>query len=435
MASRRIAAENTEERIVFWALAGAWGWYAIGALYIVGPAVAALLVTLYAWRRFTAPWQPPERQPGKVPAGVWVWVMGMFGMLLALWMGHALERLGTAQTIKSTIGWVKGWALLAVFPLVGACLAIRPALVLRAMSWFAVHTLVLIPFLILAGLVHLPSKLFVSPLQAVGGPGPEFFSVYLYTVDPSNGALRWQFIAPWAPAAGMIGCLMFVMAFFEQGGRFRWIGLVTAVLICVMTKSRMALLFVFLFPPALWILSRLSRSWTMFAFSAASAAFGLLANTVITFIQDSVAAFKGARADSTRVREALGRIATTRWREEAPIWGHGIVERGPHHVEFMPIGSHHTWFGLLYVKGIVGFASLAIPLLWTFVEMVLLAQISSLGRMALGVTFILFFFSFGENLEILSYLFWPGLLVLGAAFAEAERLAQPIVEAELRSAE
>ncbi len=361
--------------------------------------------------------------------------MGMFGMLLALWMGHALERLGTAQTIKSTIGWVKGWALLAVFPLVGACLAIRPALVLRAMSWFAVHTLVLIPFLILAGLVHLPSRLFVSPLQAVGGPGPEFFSVYLYTVDPSNGALRWQFIAPWAPAAGMIGCLMFVMAFFEQGGRFRWIGLVTAVLICVMTKSRMALLFVVLFPPALWILSRLSRSWTMFAFSAASAAFGLLANTVITFIQDSVAAFRGARADSTRVREALGRIATTRWREEAPIWGHGIVERGPHHVEFMPIGSHHTWFGLLYVKGIVGFASLAIPLLWTFVEMVLLAQISSLGRMALGVTFILFFFSFGENLEILSYLFWPGLLVLGAAFAEAERLARPMVEAELRSAE
>lgn len=359
--------------------------------------------------------------------------MGMFGMLLSLWVAHAVEHLGVGQTIKSTIGWMKGWALLAAFPLVGACLAIRPAIVIRAMGWFALQTLVLIPLLVAAAIAHAPSKLFVSPLQMVGGPGPEFFAVYLYTVDPSNGALRWQFVAPWAPAAGMIGCLMLVLAFFETDRFFRWVGLLTAVLICVMTKSRMALLFVFLFPPALWVMSRLSRSWMLVGFSAISTLFGVLANAVITFVQDSVAAFKGARADSTRVREALGRIATSRWQEEAPIWGHGIVERGPHHVEFMPIGSHHTWFGLLFVKGIVGFVSLAVPLIWTFVEMVLLAQISSLGRIGLAMAFILFFFSFGENLEILAYLFWPGLVLLGAAFTEAHRLSLPAarsVEAE-----
>ena len=386
---------------------------------------------LYAWRAFSAPWQPEDRRPAPVPPGVWVWIMGMFGMLLALWVAHAVEQLGTGQTIKSTIGWVKGWALLAAFPLVGACLAIRPELVVRAMGWFALQTLILIPILVAAALAHLPSKLFVSPLQAVGGPGPEFFSVYLYTIDPSNGALRWQFIAPWAPAAGMIGCLMFVMAVFERDRFFRWVGIATAILICLMTKSRMALLFVIMFPPALWIASRLTRSSVLLGFSVLSALFGVAANAVIVAVQDAVAAFRGARADSTRVREALGRIATSRWRDEAPLWGHGIVERGPHYVEFMPIGSHHTWFGLLFVKGLVGFISLAVPLLWTFVEMLLLAQISALGRMGLAVTFILFFFSFGENLEILAYLFWPGLVLLGAAFTEAHRLAVPAVEAML----
>ncbi|WP_164867865.1 O-antigen ligase domain-containing protein [Rhodovarius crocodyli] len=384
---------------------------------------------LYAWRAFSAPWQPEERRPAPVPPGVWVWVMGMFGMLLALWVAHAVEQLGTGQTIKSTIGWVKGWALLAAFPLVGACLAIRPELLIRAMGWFALQTLILIPILVAAALVRLPSKLFVSPLQAVGGPGPEFFSVYLYTIDPSNGALRWQFIAPWAPAAGMIGCLMFVMAVFERDRFFRWVGIATAILICLMTKSRMALLFVIMFPPALWIASRLTRSSVLLGFSVLSALFGVAANAVIVAVQDAIAAFRGARADSTRVREALGRIATGRWRDEAPLWGHGIVERGPHYVEFMPIGSHHTWFGLLFVKGLVGFISLAVPLLWTFVEMLLLAQISALGRMGLAVAFILFFFSFGENLEILAYLFWPGLVLLGAAFTEAHRLAAPAVEA------
>ena len=44
------------------------------------------------------------------------------------------------------------------------------------------------------------------------------------------------------------------------------------------------------------------------------------------------------------------------------IWGHGTVERGPHIVEYMPIGSHHTWNGLLFVKGMVGYAGLAVPM-------------------------------------------------------------------------
>lgn len=434
MAQGRIAPQNAEERIVFFALAGSWVWYLFGAIYIAGPAVAGCLTLLYAWRAFSAPWQPPERRPGPIPPGVWVWILGMAGMLLALWLAHAIEQLGTGQTIKSTIGWMKGWALLALFPLAGACLAIRPAILLRAMGWLAAQTLALIPLLILAALVHLPNKLYVSPLQAVGGPGPEFFAVYLYTIDPSNGAVRWQFFAPWAPAAGMVGCLMFALAWFEEDRRFRWIGLICAVLICLMTRSRMALLFVLLFPPALWVLSRLARGWMMLGFALASMAFGLLADTMIALVQDSVAAFKGARADSTRVREALGRIAVNRWWEEAPVFGHGIVERGPHYVEFMPIGSHHTWFGLLFVKGLVGLVCLAVPLLWTFIEMVLLAQISALGRMGLAVFVILFFFSFGENLEILAYLFWPGLVLLGAAFAEAQRLATPAMAAPLRDA-
>lgn len=96
---------------------------------------------------------------------------------------------------------------------------------------------------LLAALVHLPSRLFTSPFQLIAGPGPEFFAVYLYIVDPSNGALRWQFVAPWAPAAGMLGNMMFVFACFETDKRLRAVALFTAVMICLMTKSRMAMLF------------------------------------------------------------------------------------------------------------------------------------------------------------------------------------------------
>ena len=111
----------------------------------------------------------------------------------------------------------------------------------------------------------------------------------------------------------------------------------------------------------------------------------------------------------------LGAIAVHRWQSEAPIFGHGVVERGPKIVEHMPIGSHHSWYGLLFVKGIVGLLALAIPLTWTFVELVAKAQSDRVARAALAVTIVIAFYTFGENLEILSYLFWPGLVLIGIA--------------------
>ena len=343
----------------------------------------------------------------------------MLAMLLALLVAHMAAGLGAAQTLKSTIGWMKGWALLAAFPLVGACLSIRPALVVRAAMWMALQTMMITPFLILAALVHLPERLFVSPLQAVGGPGPEFFAVQLYLIDPSNGALRWEFIAPWAPAAGMIGDMIFVLALWEPNIRFKAIGLVAAVVICLMTKSRMAMLFLVFFPPALWLLGRLARPWLHAAGALLSLGFSLTAENILAKVHSAIDSFRSARADSTRVREALGKIAVERWWDEGPIWGHGIVERGPHHVEFMPIGSHHTWLGLLFVKGAVGAGALAVPMMWTFCEMVLLAQSHTLGRLGLSILLMLVFYSFGENLEVLAYLFWPGLVLLGTAFRTA----------------
>jgi hypothetical protein len=427
MATHRIVRENPEERLIFGAIAGSWALYAIGGLYVAGPVLAMLLLGKVLWRHAIAELRP-ELRPHPLPAGVWAWLGGMTVMLVALLVAHIQNDLGLGQTLKSSIGWLKGWALLALFPLAGAALRIRPDVVIRACSWFGVQTLLLIPFMVLAAFAHLPSRLFVSPLQIVGGPGPEYFAVYLYIVDPLTGGFRWQFIAPWAPAAGMLGNLLFVLACFERDRRFQVAGLCAGVLMALMTQSRMAILFVVLYPPLLWTLSRLSRPWLLAVGAALSTLIGVVADAAITVIGNAVDAFRSARANSTRVREDLGRIALERWWDDAPVWGHGVVERGPHFVEFMPIGSHHTWYGLLYVKGIVGLLALALPMLWTAVELLLLAQVSRLGRLGLSVCLILVFYSFGENLEALAYLFWPGLIVLGIALG-----GEPSTEPELDS--
>jgi hypothetical protein len=117
---------------------------------------------------------------------------------------------------------------------------------------------------------------------------------------------------------------------------------------------------------------------------------------------------------------ALKRIAIDRWRREAPLWGHGIVKPGPHLVEAMPIGSHHTWAGLLYVKGIVGMMALAIPMTATAIELIrrTISGNYKLAATGLGMLMILFLYTFGENLEILVYLYWPGMIAMGLSLQE-----------------
>ncbi len=92
-------------------------------------------------------------------------------------------------------------------------------------------------------------------------------------------------------------------------------------------------------------------------------------------------------------------------------------------VEYMPIGSHHSWYGLLFVKGVFGFVALALPMAWSLLELTVRAQASRTARSALSVMLVLSFYSFGENLEILAYLYWPGLIIVGIAFRQ--RLVSP----------
>ena len=339
-----------EDVVVGLALAATWGVYLIGGLYILGPVLGVSLTGLLLIRLYLQNTRISVRAVPQIPGGVWIWIAGMLVMLLALEVAHANQQLGLGQTIKSTIGWAKGWALFALFPLAGACLQIRLETVIRASGWVALATLLVTPALLIAPAIGLPEVLFVSPLKAVGGPGPEFFAVQLYSFEPTDGSTRLRYFTPWSPAAGMIGNMYLLFALSDRRRFWKWVGIVSALAMIVTSKSRLAIAAaVFIWPlvialgearrPSLWFLAML----------------GLLtltpiAQSFLDWIDATLNSVKSMRADSTRVREALGDIALDRWWNEAPIWGHGVVERGPHYVEYMPIGSHHTWYGLLFVK-------------------------------------------------------------------------------------
>lgn len=423
---------SLEEKIIFLTLASAWPLYMIGGLYIAGPVVAVTLGCIAAWRAFAGDYLPQSRRIERLPFSVWMWLVAMIVMLIALLVGHFQEGLGMGKTIKSSIGWAKGWLLLALFPLAGACLSIRLQTICNGNGWFALMTLCLTPVLFLAPMVGLPERLFVSPLKVIGGSGPEYFTFFLYTLDPESGAARLQYTAPWAPAAGLIANMMLILAIEDHRLAWRVMGIITAISIVMLCRSRMALLCMLMAWPMAFGISQITRGWPLLAGSAGLLTGGLFASQIISIIGGTLDKMNGMRAGSNRVRGALNDMAFDRWWTEARLWGHGIVERGPHHVEYMPIGSHHTWLGLLFVKGIVGFLALAIVMVWTTFELAIAAQMQSQrrnrdrteARAGLAVIFVMWFFSFSENLEVLAYLYWSGLIVIGLGLRAAMDVAR-----------
>ncbi|WP_252107147.1 MULTISPECIES: O-antigen ligase family protein [unclassified Halomonas] len=391
----------------------------VGGLYIAGPVLAWLLALLAAAQLYIAPGLPEHKRPPPVHPCIWLWMLGMLAMLIILIVGHLLNELGTGKTIKSSIGWAKGWALIALFPFIGAVLDIRPEIIYRAVCRLGVQTLLLIPLFLVAPFIGLPGLLYVSPLKVVGGSGPEYFAVILYTIEPGVGTPRWQFFAPWSPAAGLIAVVHTLCALEEKSWKWKVIGVTASLMIALLSQSRLALVALAVVWPAAFGISQLRKPWAWFTAAGPVLVATMVAGQLLELMNQAVESFKGARADSSRVRAALGRIAVERWQNEAPWFGHGVVERGPHLVEYMPIGSHHSWYGLLFVKGITGVVALLVPLVATLLVTAKLSLHDPVGRVAFSLLLLLTLYTFGENLEILSYLYWPALVLVGIACRRA----------------
>jgi len=420
METQTLSPKTIEEHIVWHSIRATYLFYVAGALYVVAPVLGWCLLLLLFYRYWHNQQNALALPLKQIPLTLWLWVIGMGVMLLSLIVGHLDFDLGIGKLIKSSIGWAKGWALLAIFPLLG-CLKIRPEIIYRATGHVCLHTLLLLPVFIGAWVLGLPQTLYVSPLQIIGGPGPEFFAMSLYEIDPSNGAPRWRLFTPWAPALGFIANIFFIFALQERDKKWKTIGISASIIMALISASRLALIALLIVWMATWFIGKLRHPASPFATAVGLTVAGSIALPILQAFETLWQGFRSARAGSTRVRETLARIAMDRWQNEAPWWGHGIVERGPHLVEFMPIGSHHSWYGLLFVKGLVGLLALALPLSASLAQLAWWSHQLPIARVGLAMAILLFLYTFGENLEILAYLIWPALLLMGIAHREISR--------------
>lgn len=421
--------QNLEEKIVWYYITGTYVLYLLGLQHLLAPLLGWGLAFYACKKLWEQTDETPEDEKISIPFGVWVWIIFVVVMQVITIINHLDFDLPLGRLIKSTINFsLKSWFLFALFPLAGSCLKIRPQLLYRASSILALQSLILTPISMLAGQVHLPKALYVSPLYKVGAAGEVPYTVYLYGSQADTNQVRLFLFAPWAPALALVGTIYFFLSSKDCDKKWRWIGMISYAIVVWATASRLGTLCMILIPPAIWFLSNLSNPKLQITTGAISVLAGFFGQQLVTGLKDFKDHLDAQRSDSSQVRAMLARIARDRWQSEAPIWGHGLTdEKGPYSVAFKPIGSHHTWFGVLYTHGLVGGIALATTMSLSFIELLIKAQKSTVAQVGLSVLLVLAAFSIGENLDALIYLFWPGLVVMGMAFKEK----MPAFESEL----
>ena len=352
-----------------------------------------------------------------IPPLIWGWLISMILMGVTILIGLYENGYDSNEMMRSTIGWMGGWSLLGIYPLLGYLLPIRPAVIYRSACVIAAQSLIAIPICYGAYLLKLPGLIYLSPIERIIQNGKVYYFISWYTREVDSDGIRLVLFTPWGPALGLIGCIFLFYALEEQTPVWKWLGIVGSLAMVIVSVSRGAYLFLPATVAIVWVIRNLS--FIQFQLSLGISCFlgGLGSTFLLDRFQEFFGGVKSARKSSSQLRGELERVAFDRW-TDSPIFGHGKQIQGPDFLKHMPIGSHHTWIGLLFTQGLMGFCLFFTPVVWSLIELSLKAKSNPIAHIALKVLIVVVFASFSDNIEKLSYIYWSAFLLIGTAYRE-----------------
>ena len=408
--------QNFEESLVWYVIIGTYGIYALGMLFPIYSLLGWVLGGYVVFKICLQTKDTPPNEKVRIPWIIYLWVIYSLITLVATYAGITDFKLGTNALLRAILGWLTSSTIMPLFLLSG-CLNIRAKLIYRAVCILCLQSLIVIPIAYAAYYLNLPGIVYSSPIERLIQNGPIFHNVGFYTSDYGVNNVRLFLFTPWCPALALVSNVYFFMVLQESNKTWRYIGIVGAIAMNIVSLSRAGLVTLPAVFIMIWSWRNLTRPEIQITAGIVSFIAGIFSTTLTNAATEFVDTFYSSRADSSRVRAALQRVAIDAWKE-APIWGHGTQKPGPPVLANLPIGSHHTWVGLLYTKGLVGFLALLLPVLCSFLDLLIKARQSKIAETALSILLVLIFFSFGEQIDILGYIFWPGLIIIGIAFKE-----------------
>ncbi len=341
------------ERWIFWYLALTPLWWFLGLLVPVG---AAGIVLLYALRPRTDP---------TVTAVCWLWFSATAAQSVSAVVNWASSAEPTGELVRSLASFSStGWVLLGMCFGVGCSYRLSAPRLARSVSFQALWILILSAVGYAAFAVGGDSRLEMPSLLAVAipslaDPGTINFSMRFFLKEDFMGdsVFRLVLFFPWSTGLALAGFLTLLLAFHERGFKWRVVAMAGGLTGFVLSYSRAVFAASVVGVAAIVMLRSRNRTRLWLIIGAA-----LLAELALvlgfgpeTGISDVYRAFTQARAGSSEARNELYRAA---WRGflQSPWIGHGWF--GQTYARWMPIniGSHSTFYGALYVGGVLTFA-------------------------------------------------------------------------------
>ena len=412
-----IKRRNKYEELIWWSIICTIPIWVMGGVYILGSILGWILCILKIMENRYI----PKQNSFQLNLLIVAWLIGALILLVSLLIGHYNFELGLLTTIKSTIGWAKGWALFPLY-IIGGLLPIRQEIITRAVAINCIYMLCVLVLGALLYLLGVEGSLFTSPLRIVSpGNSEAFFDFSLFYRDLATNALKIRLFTPWSPALGLLANIYFWIIINETNRKIKMISILSVIILCIVSGSRAAILGITVIPCIIFIVRKFKGYLFFYACSIITLIFSIYYHFIITVASDTWQQVRNLRSDSSRVRSLLTQISLERWLGDAFWWGHGIVVKGPKLVEYTLIGTHNTWVHLLYAKGFIGLIAFLLPmliLLLLSLGNLLSKKEDRLSTSCLGISMVLWQYTISENLEMLVYLYWPGLILVGICIAK-----------------
>ena len=189
-----------------------------------------------------------------------------------------------------------------------AYLKIRPQIIYRASCIFCTLCLALVLLASLAYLANLPTFTYVSPLQAIGGDELSYQIDLLFPEPGYEEEFRLQLFAPWPPALGLMGNIYFFLTYQEANQKWRWLGMMEAIAMIIMSVSRLAVICLLFVLFVQWFVNNFFRTKFKLIICSIGFLIGISLPLLMEWFEALKTSFYQMRPGSSRVRAALRRM-------------------------------------------------------------------------------------------------------------------------------
>ena len=232
--------QNFEESLIWYVIIGTYGIYALGMVFPVYSSLAWVLAGYLVFKILLQTKKTPPEERIRIPWITWLWGICSLITLVATYAGITDFNLGRTALLRAILGWLTSTAVIPLF-LFSGCLNIRPKLIYRAVCILCLQSLIAIPIAYAAYAANLPGILYTSPIERLVQNGPIFYNVGFYTSDYGVDNVRLFLFTPWCPALGLVSNVFFFIVRQESNKKWRYIGIVGAIAMNIVSLSRAAL--------------------------------------------------------------------------------------------------------------------------------------------------------------------------------------------------